>query len=98
MTDATTLPLRNPRTGLSDGELPITSASEVAVLGAQLRDEYLRLADARHSWWLAVDNRDRLRWLEREPPPRWVEDEPGATRRQRWLSRIISWLPVESQL
>ncbi|MBE5269923.1 phospholipase D family protein [Stenotrophomonas sp. B2] len=68
------------------------------VLGAQLRDEYLRLADARHSWWLAVDNRDRLRWLEREPPPRWVEDEPGATRRQRWLSRIISWLPVESQL
>ncbi len=37
MTDATTLPLRNPRTGLSDGELPITAASEVAALGAQLR-------------------------------------------------------------
>ena len=37
MTDATTLPLRNPRTGLSDGELPITSARDVAALGAQLR-------------------------------------------------------------
>ena len=68
------------------------------VLGAQLRDEYLRLADPRHSWWLALDDRRRLRWLEREPPPHWVEAEPGATARKRWLSRVISWLPVESQL
>ncbi|WP_341925828.1 phospholipase D family protein [Stenotrophomonas geniculata] len=68
------------------------------VLGAQLRDEYLRLADPRHSWWLALDDRHRLRWLEREPPPHWVEAEPGATARKRWLSRVISWLPVESQL
>ena len=45
MTDATTLPLRNPRTGLSDGELPITSASEVAALGAQLRHAQLAWAD-----------------------------------------------------
>ena len=37
MTDATTLPLRNPRTGQSDGELPITSAAEVAAQGSQLR-------------------------------------------------------------
>ena len=28
----------------------------------------------------------------------WVEAEPGATARKRWLSRVISWLPVESQL
>lgn len=68
------------------------------VLGAQLRDEYLRLADPRHSWWLALDDRRRLRWLEREPPPHWVEAEPGATAHKRWLSRVISWLPVESQL
>ncbi|WP_442682853.1 aldehyde dehydrogenase family protein [Stenotrophomonas sp. JC08] len=37
MTDATTLPLRNPRTGQSDGQLPITAAAEVAALGAGLR-------------------------------------------------------------
>ena len=45
MTDATTLPLRNPRTGLSDGELPITSAREVAALGAQLRQAQLAWAE-----------------------------------------------------
>ncbi|MBN7831949.1 phospholipase D family protein [Stenotrophomonas maltophilia] len=67
------------------------------VLGAQLRDEYLRLADPRHSWWLALDDRG-LRWLEREPPPHWVEAEPGASLGKRWTARAISWLPVESQL
>lgn len=41
MTDATTLPLRNPRTGQFDGELPITSAVEVAALGAGLRKAQL---------------------------------------------------------
>lgn len=45
MTDAGTLPLRNPRTGLSDGELPITSASDVAALGAQLRQVQLTWAE-----------------------------------------------------
>ncbi len=28
----------------------------------------------------------------------WAEEEPGATARKRWLSRVISWLPLESQL
>lgn len=45
MTEATTLPLRNPRTGHSDGELPITSAAEVAVLGAGLRKAQLGWAE-----------------------------------------------------
>ena len=45
MTEATTLPLRNPRTGLSDGELPITSAAEVAALGAGLRQAQLDWAE-----------------------------------------------------
>lgn len=67
-------------------------------LGSELRDEYLRLADPKHSWWLALDRQERLRWLEREPPPHWVAAEPDAPRGKRWLSRIISWLPVESQL
>lgn len=45
MTDATTLPLRNPRTGQSDGQLPITAAAEVAALGAKLRQAQLAWAE-----------------------------------------------------
>lgn len=45
MTEATTLPLRNPRTGQFDGELPITSAAEVAGLGASLRQAQLGWAE-----------------------------------------------------
>ena len=45
MTDATTLPLRNPRTGQSDGELPIASAAEVAAQGVQLRAAQAGWAD-----------------------------------------------------
>ena len=68
------------------------------VLGARLREEYLRLAGPQHSWWLSLGPGDQLRWLEREPPVHWVPSEPGATPRKRGLSRVISWLPVESQL
>jgi len=45
MTDASTLPLRNPRSGLFDGELPITSTVEVAALGASLRQAQLDWAE-----------------------------------------------------
>lgn len=45
MTDASTLPLRNPRSGLFDGELPITSTVEVAALGAGLRQAQLDWAE-----------------------------------------------------
>ena len=37
MTEIITLPLRNPRTGQADGELPVTSAAEVAAQGLKLR-------------------------------------------------------------
>ena len=37
MNDTTTLPLRNPRSGQADGELPIVAATEVAALGRALR-------------------------------------------------------------
>lgn len=37
MTDDNRLQLRNPRTGQSDGELPVATAAEVATLGAGLR-------------------------------------------------------------
>lgn len=68
------------------------------VLGAQLRAEYLRLASPQHSWWLALGEDDQLRWLERQPPPHWVDSEPGSGVGKRWTARVISWLPLESQL
>ena len=68
------------------------------VLGARLRQEYLRLADPQHSWWLALDAGNELRWLERQPPPHWVRREPGSSLGKRWTARVISWLPLESQL
>lgn len=68
------------------------------VLGARLRQEYLRLADPQHSWWLALGADDELRWLERQAPPHWVEREPGSSLGKRWTARVISWLPLESQL
>ncbi|GEM_PF-3109688 len=68
------------------------------VLGARLRQEYLRLADPQHSWWLALDAGNELRWLERQPPPHWVGREPGSSLGKRWTARVISWLPLESQL
>ncbi|AWH22293.1 phospholipase D family protein [Stenotrophomonas sp. ZAC14D2_NAIMI4_6] len=68
------------------------------VLGARLRQEYLRLADPQHSWWLALGAGNELRWLERQPPPHWVGREPGSSLGKRWTARVISWLPLESQL
>lgn len=37
MTEPTSLPLRNPRTGAHDGDLPVTAAADVAAAGQQLR-------------------------------------------------------------
>ena len=39
-----------------------------------------------------------LRWLQRQPPPHWVDAEPGSSLGKRWTARVISWLPLESQL
>jgi putative cardiolipin synthase len=39
-----------------------------------------------------------VRWLEREPPPHWVDTEPDSSVRLRASARVISWLPLESQL
>ncbi|WMJ70064.1 phospholipase D family protein [Stenotrophomonas sp. 24(2023)] len=69
-----------------------------AVLGAQLRDEYLRLASPAQSYWLALGDDGRLRWLERQPPAHWVGPEPGSSLGKRATARVISWLPIESQL
>ena len=51
----TTLPLRNPRTGQSDGQLPVVPAHEVAALGQALR--------AAQPAWAALDIEQRCQRL-----------------------------------
>ncbi|GAB3055373.1 phospholipase D family protein [Stenotrophomonas tumulicola] len=68
------------------------------VLARQLTGEYLRLASPEQSWWLGLDGRDRVRWLQRTPPPTWIGTEPDSSLRLRTSARVISWLPLESQL
>ncbi len=67
-------------------------------MAAQLTDEYLRLASPEQSWWLALDRHGDVRWLDREGRPEWIATEPDSSWRLRTAARIISWLPLESQL
>ena len=69
------------------------------VLGAQLRAEYLRLADPAQSYWVMLDAQDRVRWLDRAAePPVVLDREPDTSSWLRASARVISWLPLESQL
>ncbi|MCC7632754.1 phospholipase D family protein [Stenotrophomonas rhizophila] len=69
------------------------------VLAARLRGEYLRLASPQVSYWVALDGQGRLRWLDRDSRPLgWLTHEPDSALWQRASARVISWLPLESQL
>ncbi len=68
------------------------------VLAAQLTQEYLRLSSPQQSWWLGLDPGGEVRWLERDESPHWVTTEPDSSLRMRASARVISWLPLESQL
>jgi putative cardiolipin synthase len=68
-------------------------------LAAQLRSEYLRLADPGQSYWVTLDSRGQVRWLDRDAqPPVLLDREPDASFWLRASARAISWLPLESQL
>lgn len=68
-------------------------------LAAQLRAEYLRLADPKQSYWVTLGRDDQVRWLDRaEQPPVLLDEEPDTSFWQRASARVISWLPLESQL
>ena len=75
MTDVTTLPLRNPRTGAHDGELPVTPAAEVAALGQALR--------AAQPGWEALAIGERCQRLE-------ALAEAIAARRQQFLEILLA--------
>ena len=69
------------------------------VLAAQLREEYLRLSGPDLSYYLYLDSDGKLRWLDRaRRPPAGYVVEPDTTWLQRATARVISWLPLESQL
>lgn len=69
------------------------------VLGAQLREEYLRLADPKQSYWVTLDAHGDVRWLDRAvQPPQLLDREPDTSFWRRASARVISWLPLESQL
>lgn len=68
------------------------------VLAAQLREEYLRLADPAQSYWVTLHN-DQVRWLDpAADPPALLDREPDTSFWLRTTARVISWLPLESQL
>lgn len=69
------------------------------VLAAQLRDEFLRLAAPEQSYWVSLDAQGEVRWLDRAAqPPALLDREPDTSWWQRASARVISWLPLESQL
>lgn len=68
------------------------------MLARQLTREYLHLTSPEQSWWLALDERQHVRWLQREGTPHWLLREPDSSLRLRATARVISWLPLESQL
>lgn len=68
-------------------------------LGAAVRDEYLLLSSPDWSYWLYLNGDRRLRWLDaRTDPPTVETNEPGASLLQRSITKVLGWLPIESQL
>lgn len=68
-------------------------------LARALREEYLRLAGPQLSYRVSLDANGDTRWLDRaHAPPRLLDVEPDTTRWQRVSARVVSWLPIESQL
>ncbi|WP_082582829.1 phospholipase D family protein [Frateuria sp. Soil773] len=68
-------------------------------LGHDLRGEYLRLAGPALSYQLLRGKDGSLQWLDRTTqPPRVLGREPDADWWLRTVARVMSWLPIESQL
>ena len=72
---------------------------EDRAMAVALRDEYLRMAKPKMSYWVFEDGKGDIRWLDRSTKPPTVEvKEPGTTRLQRATVIVLGWLPIESQL
>lgn len=68
-------------------------------LGAWLRDEYRRLAGPALRYQVVHGNDGKLRWIDGSTQPPCVLDrEPDASLPLRAITRVLRWLPIESQL
>ncbi|CAN5196821.1 phospholipase D family protein [soil metagenome] len=68
-------------------------------IAIDVRNEYLRLAEPDISYWVYRTASGELRWLDRlRTPPVVLRQEPDTTAWRRGLVRVLSWLPIESQL
>lgn len=69
------------------------------VLATRLHEEYLRLSSPEQSYWVYLNKDHELRWLDRaQTPPISLRTEPDTSFMLRASTRVISWLPLESQL
>jgi putative cardiolipin synthase len=68
-------------------------------LASALRDEYLRLSSPELSYWVFLGTGGEMRWLDRtQQPPLMLRHEPDTSAAKRTVTRVIGWLPIESQL
>jgi putative cardiolipin synthase len=68
-------------------------------LATGVRAEFLRLAAPESSYWVFLDDRGEVRWLDRTTaPPQGLETDPDAGIGRRAWARALGWLPIESQL
>lgn len=70
-----------------------------AGLAQALRQEYLRLSSPALSYRVTLGKDGTTQWEDHtRAPPRILTLPPDTTRTQRVLARVVSWLPLESQL
>ncbi|KKW68869.1 cardiolipin synthase [Lampropedia cohaerens] len=67
-------------------------------LYAALLEEYRLLTSPAYSYAVRLDGEGNIRWHERGDPPIVHTQEPLSSWRQRALVRVLSWLPIKSQL
>jgi len=87
----------DPRSANLNTEMGVLFAD--AALAHDLRQEYLRLASPALSYQLQRGPDGALQWLDGSTePPSVLNHEPDAGWWLRATTRVMSWLPIESQL
>ena len=68
-------------------------------LAEELAGEYRHLASPALSYQVKLDERGKLVWLDqRTTPPTELHKEPDSKAWQRAAVKVLSWLPIQSQL
>lgn len=87
----------DPRSATLNTEMGVLF--EDPILAASLRQEYERLAGPELSYQVMRHHGGRLQWIDAsESPRREFDHEPDAGVMARVTVRVLSWLPIESQL